>query len=91
MELIKSKGGNVVGEPKPAEGGGTVIAFVDDPDGYRFALIQRAPIHDPFAIVNLKVGDLDRAINFYEKVYWDFVAITVFPKLGREVFISWNW
>ena len=45
-----------------------VIGFVKDPDGYTFALIQRPPTKDPFTLVNLRVGDLDRATKFYEKV-----------------------
>jgi lactoylglutathione lyase len=39
-ERIKSAGG-VVGRPAgPVKGGTTVIAFVDDPDGYKIELIQ---------------------------------------------------
>jgi lactoylglutathione lyase len=34
----------------------TVIAFAQDPDGYRFALIQRAEIHDPLCQVMPRVG-----------------------------------
>jgi lactoylglutathione lyase len=45
-----------------------LIAVVEDPDGYKFALIQRGPTKDPFSLVSLKVGDLDRGISFYEKV-----------------------
>lgn len=41
-----------------------------DPDGYLFELIQReGPIKEPFAQVMLRVGDLDRAIEFYEKAH----------------------
>lgn len=39
-EEIKSRGGNVVREAGPMKHGSTVIAFVDDPDGYRIELIQ---------------------------------------------------
>jgi lactoylglutathione lyase len=38
---IKQKGGAVVREPGPMKHGTTVIAFVQDPDGYRIELIQR--------------------------------------------------
>lgn len=38
---IKSKGGKVVREAGPMKHGTTVIAFVEDPDGYRIELIQR--------------------------------------------------
>lgn len=41
-EAIRSKGGKVVREPGPMSEGGTVIAFVEDPDGYKLELIQLA-------------------------------------------------
>ncbi len=37
---IKTKGGKVVREPGPMQHGSTVIAFVEDPDGYKIELIQ---------------------------------------------------
>ncbi len=37
---IKSKGGKVTREPGPMKHGSTVIAFVEDPDGYKIELIQ---------------------------------------------------
>jgi lactoylglutathione lyase len=37
---IASRGGRVVREPGPMKHGSTVIAFVEDPDGYRVELIQ---------------------------------------------------
>lgn len=49
-----------------------MIAFVKDPDGYTFGLIQRPTVHDPFCQIMLRVGDLERAINFYEKVTLQF-------------------
>lgn len=39
-DSIKSQGGNVVREPGPMKHGSTVIAFVEDPDGYKVELIQ---------------------------------------------------
>jgi lactoylglutathione lyase len=39
-EQIKSMGGKVTREPGPMKHGSTVIAFVEDPDGYRVELIQ---------------------------------------------------
>src|SRR5689334_12263423 len=38
---IKRKGGVVVREAGPMKHGSTVIAYVQDPDGYRIELIQR--------------------------------------------------
>jgi lactoylglutathione lyase len=38
---IKRRGGKVVREAGPMKHGTTVIAFVEDPDGYRIELIQR--------------------------------------------------
>jgi lactoylglutathione lyase len=37
---IRQKGGHVVREPGPMKHGNTVIAFVEDPDGYKVELIQ---------------------------------------------------
>lgn len=37
---IKKRGGKVVREAGPMKHGTTVIAFVEDPDGYRIELIQ---------------------------------------------------
>lgn len=39
-EEIKNRGGKVVREPGPMKHGSTVIAFVEDPDGYKIELIQ---------------------------------------------------
>ena len=41
-ERIKAAGALVTREPGPVKGGTTVIAFVQDPDGYKIELIQRA-------------------------------------------------
>ena len=37
---IADKGGRVVREPGPMKHGTTVIAFVEDPDGYKVELIE---------------------------------------------------
>ncbi|CAI8165615.1 MAG: Lactoylglutathione lyase [Prochlorococcus marinus str. MIT 9215] len=37
---IATKGGRVVREPGPMKHGNTVIAFVEDPDGYKVELIE---------------------------------------------------
>ena len=39
-EQIKIQGGKVVREAGPMKHGSTVIAFVEDPDGYKIELIQ---------------------------------------------------
>ena len=39
-EAIKARGGKVVREPGPMKHGSTVIAFVEDPSGYKVELIQ---------------------------------------------------
>lgn len=38
---VKAVGGNVTREAGPVKGGTTVIAFIQDPDGYKIELIQR--------------------------------------------------
>lgn len=47
-EEIKARGGKVVREPGPMKHGITVIAFVEDPTGYKVELIQsKAPSTTP--------------------------------------------
>jgi lactoylglutathione lyase len=40
-EKVKKQGGRVTREPGPVKGGTTVIAFVEDPDGYKIEFIER--------------------------------------------------
>ena len=40
-DAIRARGGKVVREAGPMKHGTTVIAFVEDPDGYKIELIQR--------------------------------------------------
>ena len=40
-EAVRAKGGKVTREAGPVKGGTTVIAFVEDPDGYKIEFIQR--------------------------------------------------
>ncbi|KAI7736866.1 hypothetical protein M8C21_014407 [Ambrosia artemisiifolia] len=69
VDLIKAKGGTVTREPGPVKGGKSIIAFIEDPDGYKFELIERAPTPEPLCQVMLRVGDLDRSIAFHEKAF----------------------
>ncbi|NBV84246.1 lactoylglutathione lyase [bacterium] len=41
-ERIRSAGGKIVREPGPMKFGTTVLAFVEDPTGYKIELLQRA-------------------------------------------------
>ena len=40
-ELVRNGGGKVTREAGPVKFGTTIIAFVEDPDGYKIELIQR--------------------------------------------------
>ncbi len=40
-ERIKAGGGKIVREAGPVKHGTTIIAFVEDPDGYKVELVQR--------------------------------------------------
>ena len=40
-EEVKRRGGNVTREAGPMKHGATVIAFVEDPDGYKIEFIQK--------------------------------------------------
>ncbi|KAI3695756.1 hypothetical protein L1987_78756 [Smallanthus sonchifolius] len=64
VDLVKAKGGKVTREPSPLE------AFIEDPNGYTFELIERrGRISEPLCQVMLRVGDIDRSINFYQQAY----------------------
>jgi len=41
-ERIRAAGGKVVREPGPMKHGGGVIAFIEDPNGYKIELIERS-------------------------------------------------
>ena len=38
---LRDAGANIVREPGPMKHGTTIIAFVEDPDGYKIELIER--------------------------------------------------
>ncbi|MES2237549.1 MAG: lactoylglutathione lyase [Pseudomonadota bacterium] len=40
-EAIRQRGGSITREAGPMKGGSTVIAFVEDPDGYKIELIEK--------------------------------------------------
>ncbi|OBW91259.1 glyoxalase I [Gallibacterium salpingitidis] len=39
-EAVRAAGGKVTREPGPVKGGTTVIAFIEDPDGYKIEFIE---------------------------------------------------
>ena len=46
-EKVKAAGGKVTREAGPVLGGETVIAFVEDPDGYKIEFIERKDMSAP--------------------------------------------
>jgi lactoylglutathione lyase len=42
-DRVRERGGKVTREAGPVKGGTTVIAFVEDPDGYKIEFIERKP------------------------------------------------
>lgn len=68
MDIVRAKGGIITREPGPIKGGNSTVAVIEDPDGYKLELLERAPSPEPLCKVMLRVGDLDRSIKFYEKV-----------------------
>ncbi|CAN8076839.1 unnamed protein product [Agarophyton chilense] len=65
VERVREAGFKVTREVGPVKGGTTVMAFVQDPTGYKFEVIQRKQ-RDPLCQVMLRVKDLDKSISFYE-------------------------
>jgi lactoylglutathione lyase len=45
-DRVRAEGGRVVREAGPMKHGKTVIAFVEDPDGYRIEFIEKKPASD---------------------------------------------
>jgi len=41
-DALRAQGAKIVREPGPMKHGGSVIAFIEDPDGYKIELIQLA-------------------------------------------------
>ncbi|OOF89277.1 lactoylglutathione lyase [Rodentibacter ratti] len=39
-DAVRANGGKITREPGPVKGGSTVIAFVEDPDGYKIEFIE---------------------------------------------------
>lgn len=50
-ERIRQNGGNVTREAGPVKGGSTIIAFVEDPDGYKIELIEAKDTGDRKSVV----------------------------------------
>ena len=70
VEDIQANGDVVTREPGPVKGGQLVIAFVKDPDGYVFELIQRGPTPEPLCQVMLRVGDLETVgIIYFKRIF----------------------
>ncbi|XP_015573177.1 lactoylglutathione lyase GLX1 isoform X2 [Ricinus communis] len=69
VNLVKAKGGRITRDSGPVKGGGSIIAYVQDPDGYTFELLERGPTPEPLCQVMLRVGDLERSVNFYKKAF----------------------
>jgi len=40
-DLVKQRGGKVIREAGPMQHGTTILAFIEDPDGYKIEFIQR--------------------------------------------------
>lgn len=43
-------------------------AYLEDPDGYKFKLIQRKKSREPFSQVSFRVADVDRSILYHQDV-----------------------
>lgn len=64
--MIKSKG--FKGPASPTKDKGKVFAMIEDPDGYKFKLMQRGKNKEPLCQISFNVADLDRAVLFYQDV-----------------------
>lgn len=48
-EAVRAKGGTVTREAGPMKHGSTVIAFVEDPDGYKIEFIEKKTGYDSYS------------------------------------------
>ncbi|KHN18179.1 Putative lactoylglutathione lyase, chloroplast, partial [Glycine soja] len=56
-KTIKKKEGRLITrEPGPVKDGSAVIALIEDPDGYKFELLERRPTSEPLCQVMLRAG-----------------------------------
>jgi lactoylglutathione lyase len=77
----------VTREPGPVKGGKTNIAFVEDPTGYKFEIIERKKLgKENFAQVMLRVTDLDKSIQYYEKC----LGMQLLRKRDNAGLLHWN-
>lgn len=70
VENVRAKGGEnmIIREPFELKGSPNfLLAYVKDPNGYIFELIQRVQTQ-PLCHLMLRVADLQRSIDFYQKV-----------------------
>ena len=67
VDCIKAAGGKVSRAAGPVKGGDSIIAFVDEPTGYKWEIVESKgkPIPEPVAQAMLRVTDLDRSIKCY--------------------------
>ncbi|GAA0140632.1 lyase [Lithospermum erythrorhizon] len=86
VALIKTKGGKVIQDPGLVTGGSSKAALVEDPTGYKFMLLEKMPTPEPLCKMMLRVGDLDRSINFYRKAYgMDLLRRRKYPEDRSEI------
>jgi lactoylglutathione lyase len=64
VEELRAAGFTIAREPGHVKDGKSYVAFVLDPTGYKYELLEQKR-RDPVAQVTLRVGDLDKAVEFY--------------------------
>ncbi|KAK9824398.1 hypothetical protein WJX72_010013 [[Myrmecia] bisecta] len=65
VDSIKAAGGKVTRDAGPVKGGKSTIAFVADPTGYLWEIIERPQTREPIAQVMLRVTNLEKSIQYY--------------------------
>lgn len=74
VEQARSNGALVIQEPQKVNE--TIIAMVQDHDGYQFKFIQcLSAAIDPLSQIMLRVQDLNISVNFYSKVHYIYIYI----------------
>jgi len=43
-EIIRKRGGKIIREPGPMKGNSSILAFVEDPDGYKVELLENKAV-----------------------------------------------
>ena len=69
VEVVRANGGVILQEAATIVNGSVAFAFVQDPNGYTFEILQVDQTPEPLSQIKLRVLNFNRATQFYQRVY----------------------